>query len=64
MKKNKKDDDAIVFDRDTSAPKNKMKNQAARRRNFKNNEQNNKIQNNLIKEPNNIEVKENTKKDE
>ena len=60
--KNKKDDDAIVFDRDTSAPKNKMRNPSGRRAYLKNNQMNNQNQNNLIKQPNNIQSNQNNKK--
>ena len=59
--KNNKDDDAIVFDRDTSAPKNKMKNIYGRRRELKNNQLNN--HNNLISQPNNIQLNKNAKKE-
>ena len=59
--KNIKEEDAIVFDRDTSAPKSKMKNIYGRRREFKNNQLNNQNQNNLIKQPNNIEFNKNAK---
>ena len=61
--KNNKDDDAIVFDRDTSAPKNKMKNIYGRRRELKNNQLNNQNQNNLINQPNNIQLNKNAKKE-
>ena len=64
MNNNKKDEDAIVFDRDTSAPKNKMRNQSARRRQANNDQYNSQKGNNQIKQVNIIEPNDDAKKGE
>ena len=64
MNNNKKDEDAIVFDRDTSAPKNKMRNQSARRRQVNNDQSNSPKGNNQIKQVKIIEPNEDAKKEE
>ena len=64
MNYKKKDEDAIVFDRDTSAPKNKMRNQSARRRQVNNDQSDSPKGNNQIKQVNIIEPNDDAKKGE
>ena len=63
MKNIKNDDEAIIFDRDTSAPKNKMRNPSGRRRPLKNNQITNQNYNNTTNQQNNNLKNQNITKD-